>query len=673
MGALVSSPWLTWALLGFGPSAAVLVLGMRALIRDTAESWADFRDMNGLLDWLMPGLAVLAVMPLARLRLSGSEPTIVSAGPILVYILAAWLPGWTAQRKDAPMSPLKAARMLVAANAGPISVACFLAVRAVASPELIGGMPTLRLFVNLFLAKTIGEWALSWLAGGVGRWERLAPGDLYKRVVEIAAKSRVEVGEVRILRAYPTGYVGALAHSGNCISFGEELITKLNRDEVDAVIAHEVGHLADKAVWFYSYPAQIIAALAWYGSVRHLERAITALPAGLRDLQYLNWLAMFILPGLVWRAFSRHSERKADANVAVLDNPLAAISGYFKLHVLNQVPIDRPWWSRMLSTHPTLRKDILTIARRSGLPAEQIEEARRRAAVEAETGPTDPYELIYHSEAESEAEKRGGRPVEIALGVLAVLVACTFMFGSFYFAVLTERPGWQVAAIVGAGVVAAGLAVLLPIHLYNRRRDRALEERLRAKLASRYGGEAASSMLMVDVQLMEDEGVWQGALIGTRDGNLVVLAETREVSVPLGTEFDVDKLNDENSIGNQRMIYVRYEMDSVHQWIILRLLGRPEKGLPRNRNELARHIRELIAGGGGSLEAREKPPARQVLVRAPIALLALAAVFGLTDLLLRLAGLRGMWFVHGMVLFSVGAVLHAWVIQSPGSANDPEE
>ena len=215
-------------------------------------------------------------------------------------------------------------------------------------------------------------------------------------------------------------------------------------------------------------------------------------------------------------------------------------------------------------------------------------------------------------------------------------------------------------------VVATALVVILPVEVYNRRKHTRVRDRIRKKLAAAYGDECVSSMLLVDAHLNQDEGVWQGALIGVRDGKLVVLAESREVAVPLDAGLNVERLSTDNSIGNDaRMVVIRYDVDSVGQWIAIRNLGRPEKGLPRNWKQLERHVRDLITGSGGTIRTRPKPPMRQVLVRAPIALAALAAVIGLTEVVTRLAGFKDQYIVHALVISGVGTALYPWVTKAP--------
>lgn len=663
-----------WALIGFSSSIVVLCLGIRALIRDTGEAWADHRDVETLLDWIMPGLVVLAVLTLAGLRVTRIEAGAYSALPLLTYIIAAHLPEMLSRRyRDAHLGFLGSARIFIAQNGRLVGVTIFLFLQGLLYPAFlfklypaaIGRTPTLSLFIALMVVGKIGDSTLGRLAVGVGKWKSLAPGDLYRRIVEIASRCDVEVDDVRVLKDYAPGYIGAFAHSGSSIGFSEGLFAKLNKEEVDAVIAHEVGHLADDLYWKYSYPAYAVLGLAWLGGVRYLEQVIGSLPVQHHWLQYVNWMAMFLLPGLAWRWYSRYSERKADSKVAVLDNSQAAISGYYKLYLLNELPLDRPWWSRILSTHPTLAEEIETIARTSGLTGEQVDEAKRRAEVEVESGSGDRYEMVFHEEPEAEIEKRGNPRVEALIWVASIVVACVLMFGSFFVAVLREYSGWHVAGSIIGGVVATAVVILLPIDAYNRRKNAGLRRRIRAKLSRKYGDECVASMLLVDAHLNQDERQWQGALIGVRDGRLVVLAESREVTIPLDA-VRLERYTKDSSIGESaRMVLIRYEVESVPQWAVIRNLGRPEKGLPRSQKDLEQHVRDLITGMGGTIKAPGKLSIRQVLVRAPLALLILGLTFLALQFVLRLAGLKEMYWVHLIVLGSLAEPLYAWVTKRP--------
>lgn len=667
MGAFGISPWVLWALIGMGPVAVGIGFGMRALARDTGAAWADSGDINTLLDWTMPGLAVLAVMPLTRLHLTTPMLGLCAAAPVIAYLTyRAVVTGLSKTYRKAELPVLSSIRLFAAAEGFMIGSAVFLFLRAVIEPSSLGRTPTASLFIAMYFAGRAGGWAFAWLAPKIGEWKILAPSDLYRRVIEIAARYDVKADEVRVLEGLPWDFVNAMAYSEDSIGFSHDLIAKLRKDEVDAIVAHEVGHLTDSVYWRWSYPTLIILVVAWLGAVKYLERSIGALPAQYHSLQYANWLAMFVLPGLVWHTYSRYCERRADSKVVVIDNPQMAISGYYKLYRLDDTPIGRPLWSRALCTHPEPRERIAAIARNAGLSDEQVRATQDRAEAEMADNSGEHYEMVFHEESGLEIEKRGREAVDVAVILGAVLAGGLVLSGSFFLILNRGLEGWPIALAIIGTFVAAGLVIALPIDAYQKSKNNRLRSRMRNKLALRHGDEAASSLLLVDARLNQDEDVWQAAWIGVRDGSLVVLAESREVAVPLGCELSVERFTHHGHVlDDTTMVAIRYNVDSVGQWIIIRDLGRPEKGLPRGQKGLERHVRDLITGAGGTIRARPKPPLRQVLVRAPIAVVALAAVVGLTEIVTRLAGFEAQYIIHGLVISGVGTALYPWVTKTP--------
>src|SRR4029077_3350792 len=97
-------------------------------------------------------------------------------------------------------------------------------------------------------------------------------------------------------------------------------------------------------------------------------------PFGLESpvLRYGIILAIVTFFPLFW---SRRFEYAADAgDVQLTGDPPAAISALFKLSSLNMMPLHWSKWSEKWLTHPSSLRRAQAIARKAGIPVEQIPE-----------------------------------------------------------------------------------------------------------------------------------------------------------------------------------------------------------------------------------------------------------------------------------------------------------
>src|SRR5262249_54947590 len=68
------------------------------------------------------------------------------------------------------------------------------------------------------------------------------------RCFELAGRVGTKLEQLYLLPSGRGRLVNAFASSGNLVLLSELLVRKLTRREVDAVVAHELGHLAEKHV-----------------------------------------------------------------------------------------------------------------------------------------------------------------------------------------------------------------------------------------------------------------------------------------------------------------------------------------------------------------------------------------------------------------------------------------
>ena len=191
--------------------------------------------------------------------------------------------------------------------------------------------------------------------------QSLSSGALRNRLFELAQRAGVRLRELYVVPMRRERMANAFAVHGGAVILTDELLDRMSKREVDAVLAHEITHLEHhhpiKALWI----ALTVYALFAAGAM------LLKLPYGFA----LGLLAFLLTHRFVTRRF----EFAADAGAAALTtDPEAMISGLGQLGRLNQVPLawGRGW--RWLITHPTTESRAQAIGRRAGLASERVAE-----------------------------------------------------------------------------------------------------------------------------------------------------------------------------------------------------------------------------------------------------------------------------------------------------------
>lgn len=220
-------------------------------------------------------------------------------------------------------------------------------------------------FVAAFVVRVVAAGALQKLMGTLP--QSLTTGDLRDHAFGLAQRLGVKLQQVYVIPAGKGQMANAFARTGNTIAFTDFLLQRMSRPEVNYVLGHELTHLKLK------HPGKIGAArlASMFGAIFVVSMAG---PFGLESpvLRYGIILAIVTFFPLFW---SRRFEYAADAGaVQLTGDPRAAISALFKLSSLNMMPLHWSKWSEKWLTHPSSLRRAQAIARKAGIPVEQIPE-----------------------------------------------------------------------------------------------------------------------------------------------------------------------------------------------------------------------------------------------------------------------------------------------------------
>lgn len=190
----------------------------------------------------------------------------------------------------------------------------------------------------------------------------ITEGPLLDRVAELSLRMGVPTPRVRTIPS-DGGELATMAFMSS-VTAPTLLVTggvlhRLQPEERDAILAHELGHIANLSLWWYAAIVPVSASVA----------VLTAMP---RNVSHPNlWLAQVLFAAAVatglQRIMSRVLEYDCDRRAAEATGHGVLASALLKIHVLLGLP-DRglmSWLIYSTATHPSRDERIDAIARRA--------------------------------------------------------------------------------------------------------------------------------------------------------------------------------------------------------------------------------------------------------------------------------------------------------------------
>ncbi len=144
------------------------------------------------------------------------------------------------------------------------------------------------------------------------------------------------------------GFAGGLPHPSLTISDG--ILMRLSEEETDAIVAHELGHIANYSLWFFP----IVVSVSWTSGV------IAALWFGV-------WASLLIGCAMqtgVSRIVSRYFEYNSDRKAAGIVGYVATVTALDKIHITNIVG-NTGWasfFAYSMATHPSHEERLSALA-----------------------------------------------------------------------------------------------------------------------------------------------------------------------------------------------------------------------------------------------------------------------------------------------------------------------
>jgi heat shock protein HtpX len=237
-------------------------------------------------------------------------------------------------------------------------------------------------FVSLLLSRTMAKWTTG--ARVIDRPANEAEAWLVETVGRLARASGLPQPEVAVYEGEPNAFATGASRRSSLVAVSTGLLRSMDRREVEAVLAHEVAHVANGDMVTLTLIQGVVNTFVIFLSrvigfvvdqaLRRGDDERSGPGIGYYAGVMICDLLFGILASLIVMAFSRRREFRADAGAArLLGTPSPMIAALQRLGGLQPGALPqtvatagiagRPAWTRLFATHPALEERIEALRR----------------------------------------------------------------------------------------------------------------------------------------------------------------------------------------------------------------------------------------------------------------------------------------------------------------------
>jgi Zn-dependent protease with chaperone function len=387
----------------------------------------------------------------------------------------------------------------------------------------------------------------------------LEGGELRTRIYDLGQKAGVLLQHIYVSPDDRVPLATAGAYSNGSVMLTSSLLKHLSRREVDAIMAHEIGHLnarhpqrRGKILWGVVIGANLVGSfLAAKIQLQHSTEIVFS------GALALSSLVMFFI--------SRRNEQQADAiGVSLTGDPEAFISGLARMSRLSFMPLNFDGWGASLDTHPGTMRRFEIIAKAHGISDQRLQELLAVSETPDDRYPTLESEetaAIVHSFVLKHKYRK-----KVALVLIGVLI-----FSSIPFAFMLVKMGlsdvwlWSVAV---AGI-------LFTFGLYQLVRNRisfwgydSLSRALKLKLKERGLEELARHSVLVGLspasasRKYDGYPFWDAGVLCLTKTGLYYIGEQTEFALQRDQIAEIYSRNTNAEWLSEKSLFLRWKDDS---------------------------------------------------------------------------------------------------------------
>lgn len=233
-------------------------------------------------------------------------------------------------------------------------------------------------FISLFMSKTIAK--MSTGARVIGQPQTAAEHWLVTTVAKLAGKANLTMPEVAVYEGPPNAFATGASRSNSLVAVSTGLLQSMNEQEVEAVLAHEIAHIANGDMvtltliqgtvnTFVFFLARVVGYLVDSMISRNSNQDRGSYGIGYMVTVSICQILFGVLASLVVMYFSRQREFRADAGAAYfLGSPQPMIAALQRLGGLDTGALPQNMassgiagkhsLSSLFATHPSIEDRI---------------------------------------------------------------------------------------------------------------------------------------------------------------------------------------------------------------------------------------------------------------------------------------------------------------------------
>ncbi|MBK7663554.1 MAG: protease HtpX [Sterolibacteriaceae bacterium] len=230
-------------------------------------------------------------------------------------------------------------------------------------------------FMSLLMSKPMAKWSTGAqiITGNEGPTERW----LVSTVQQLAQKAGIGMPEVAMYEGEPNAFATGAFKNSSLVAVSTGLLQSMNKDEVEAVLGHEVAHVANGDMVTLTLIQGVVNTfvvffsrlVGYFVDKVVLKNERDGVGIGYYVASMVAQIVFGVLAMMVVAWFSRQREFRADAGSAkLLGSPQPMTRALARLGGLDPGALpksmaasgitDRPGWAALFSTHPPVEERI---------------------------------------------------------------------------------------------------------------------------------------------------------------------------------------------------------------------------------------------------------------------------------------------------------------------------
>jgi heat shock protein HtpX len=237
-------------------------------------------------------------------------------------------------------------------------------------------------FGGAFISLLISKWMAKWSTGAqvIDGTEGTTQYWLVNTVKRLAEKAGIGMPEVAIYQGEPNAFATGAFRDSALVAVSSGLLDSMSREEVEAVLGHEIGHVANGDMVTLTLIQGVVNTFVIFLSriIGYIvDRVILKNERGQGIGYFVTVIASQILLGFIasmivaW--FSRRREFRADAaSASLLDSPQPMVKALTRLGGLQPGALPQAMqasgisagpggWGALFSTHPPIEQRIAAL------------------------------------------------------------------------------------------------------------------------------------------------------------------------------------------------------------------------------------------------------------------------------------------------------------------------